>query len=133
MSKSQLTISDLIVKGPSPKLGYTPPKIFKQRAELINLIAKASMALNEHMKVTDDPVFLCSRNFTVLAAIKEVRERLEYDLACHTNNLIYYDQEEWSAGGYDCDSIISNTHDEWDKRSELPVSCVKTAKAKAAK
>jgi hypothetical protein len=119
MRMSKATVSDLIVKLCDPKLGYTPPKIFKQRARLIKLIAEASMALNEHMKVTDDPDFLCSfdNDDEWAAAADEAineREELEYNLARHMNNLIYYDQEEW--GEHNCGSIISNTEEEWAKR-----------------
>ena len=136
MSKSKPTISDLIVKFRDPKLGYTPPKILKQRARFIKLIAEASMALNEHMKVTDDPDFMSSfddiNEFT--AAVEEAiheREELEYNLAHATNALILNDQEEWSSGGYDCESIILNTNGEWEKRSRSAVPCVKPIKSEA--
>src|ERR1035437_7132979 len=124
MSKSEATVSDLIVKFLDPKLGYTPPKIFKERARLIKLIAEASMALNEHMKVTDDPDFMSSFDDIdeCCAALDEAiheREELEYNLARLTNNLIYYDQEEW--GEHNCESIMLNTEDEWEKRSKSAV------------
>ena len=119
MSKSKATVSDLIFKSRDPKLGYTPPKIFKQRARLIKLIGEASMALNEHMKVTNylfmssfDGIDECAA--AVEQAIHE-REELEYNLAHATNALIYYDQEEW--GEHNCESIMLNTNDEWQKRS----------------
>jgi hypothetical protein len=137
MSKSKATVSDLIVKFIDPKLGYTPPKIFKQRARLIKLIAEASMALNEHMKLTDDPDFMSSFDDIdeCVAAVAEAiheREELEYNLAHATNALIYYDQEEWSAGGYDCENIMLNTEDEWEKRSKSAVTCMKPTKSEAA-
>jgi hypothetical protein len=135
MSKSKATVSDLIVKFLDPKLGYTPPKIFKQRARLIKLIAEASMALNEHMKVTDDPDFLHSfdNEDELFAAIEEAvsdRQELEYNLACLTNDLIYYDQEEW--GEHDCESIMLRTEDEWEKRSKSTAPCMKPIKSEAA-
>lgn len=124
MSRVQATVSDLIVEFRDPKLGYTPPKIFKQRARLIKLIAEASMALNEQMKVTDDPDFMNSfdnedKLFAAIDGAIHEREELEYDLARHTNNLIYYDQEEW--GEHNCESIVLNTHDEWEKRGKSAV------------
>lgn len=137
VSKSKTTVSDLIAKFCDPKLGYTPPKIFKQRARLIKLIAEASMALNEHMKVTDDPDFLNSfdNEDELFAALNEAvndHEELEYNLAYATNALIYHDQEEWNAGGYDCESIMVNTEEEWEKRSKSAAPCMKSAKSEAA-
>lgn len=119
---SKTIVSDFIVKFHNPKLGYTPPKIFKQRARLIKLIAEASMALTEHMKVTDDPDFLFSFDGIdqCAAAVEEAiheREELEYNLAHATNALIYFDEEKWSADGYDCQSIMVNTEGEWEKRT----------------
>jgi hypothetical protein len=115
---------------------YTPPKIFKQRARLIKLMAEASMTLNEHMKVTDDPDFKFSfdNDDELFAALEEAiheREELEYNLAYLMNELIYYDQEEW--GEHNCESIILNTEDEWEKRSKSAVPCMKAAKSEAAR
>jgi hypothetical protein len=121
MSRSKTTVSDLIVQLCEPKLGYTPPKIFKQRARLIKLIAEASMALNEHMKVTDDPDFLYSienvdeRAAAANEAIHE-REELEYKLAWHTNKFMYHDLEEW--GEHNCEDIVRNFEKEWAKREK---------------
>src|SRR5262245_47852466 len=98
MTKSKHTVSELIVNS-------TPPNIFKQRARLIKLITEASVALNEHMKVTDDPDFLYSfdsddKRGAALSKAFFDREQLEYELARQINNLIYYDQEEWVE--YEC-------------------------------
>ena len=125
MSKSKATISDLIVKLRDPVLGYTPPKIFKQRARLIKLIAEASTALNEHMKVTDNADFLSpfDNDDELLAAIEGAindREELEYNLAHATNALIYYDQEEW--GEHNCESIMLKTSHEWERRAAEEVA-----------
>jgi hypothetical protein len=136
MSKNKLTVTEVIIKVFDPQLGYTPPKIFKQRARLIKLIAEASMALNEQIKVTDDPDFLSSfgTEDEFFAAIEEAiseREDLEYNLARHMNNLIYYDQEKW--GEYNCESIVLRTEDEWEKRSKAAVPRMKAANSGSAK
>jgi hypothetical protein len=136
MSKNKLTVTEVIIKVFDPQLGYTPPKIFKRRARLIKLIAEASMALNEHMKVTDDPDFLYSFDDEdeFFAAIEEAihdREKLEYNLAWLMNNLIYCDQEEW--GEHNCESIMLNTQKEWEKRSKAAVPRMKAANSGSAK
>ena len=103
MSMSKATISEIIVKFRDPKLGYTPPKIFKQRARLIKLIAEASMALNEHMKVMDDPDFMSyfDNENKLFAAIEEAlndSEELEYNLAHATERAFLLRSREMECG-----------------------------------
>ena len=134
MIKSKLTISD-VIKNLYPNLGYAPPKIFKQRTRLIKLIAEASIALNEHMKVTDDPDYWYSfdNENELLAALEEAvsdREKLEYELARQTNNFMYYDQEEW--GQHNCESIMVRTQDEWAEREKSAIPSGKPAKSDTA-
>ena len=134
MNKNKLTVSKLI-KHLYPKIGCTPPKIFKQRTRLIKLIAEASIALNEHTKVTDDPDFWNSfeNEDEFFAALEEAvidREKLEYKLARQTNNFMYYDQEEW--GEHNCENIMAKIQDDWEKRDKSAVPSVKPAKSEAA-
>lgn len=138
MSKSKATVSNPIAKFSYRKLGYTPPKIFKKRARIIKLMAGLSKALNEHLKVMGDPDFIYSfanedELFAALEKAVNYRADLEYALAYATDALFYYDQNEWAADGYDCESIMVRNDDEWDKRSKSVGLCVKIAKPEAAK